>query len=175
MLFFLYQYWYLNLNVVENSLKRIVEPPLVFTFDNPVARCSQVANDAWSSSSTSSAQTSSSTPYWSPSITAWASVSGNVSAHSAHLCCTSGRELSSLTTVLPVGCQWCQQCLLRFFTQVSDIVSTSAPRQGPLPSVQLTSSVIQAAPTVYSAPPTPHGYKRVDVRAQRQARMVFFF
>ncbi|XP_075897150.1 RNA-binding protein 42 [Nelusetta ayraudi] len=58
--------------------------------------------------------------------------------------------------------------------QVSDIVSmvsASASRQGPLPPIQLTSSIIQAAPTVYSAPPTPHGYKRVDVRAQRQARM----
>lgn len=64
-------------------------PLLVVTFDNPVVRCSKVANDAWSSSCTSSAQTSSSAPYWSSSNTAWHSVSGNVSAH---FCCTSGRH-----------------------------------------------------------------------------------
>lgn len=55
------------------------------------------------------------------------------------------------------------------------IVSDPASRQGPLPPIQLTTSIIQAAPTVYSAPPTPLGYKRNDVRAQRQARMVLSF
>lgn len=43
----------------------------------------------------------------------------------------------------------------------------------PRPIVQappkLTPTVIQAAPTVYTAPPAP---KKPDLRAQRQARMV---
>ncbi|XP_040899697.1 RNA-binding protein 42 [Toxotes jaculatrix] len=58
--------------------------------------------------------------------------------------------------------------------QVSDMVSmVSGPstRQGASPSIKPTQSVIQAAPTVYSAPPAPVGHKRIDVRAQRQARM----
>ncbi|XP_023127370.1 RNA-binding protein 42 [Amphiprion ocellaris] len=58
--------------------------------------------------------------------------------------------------------------------QVGDMVSmVSAPpvRHGPLPPVKTTPSIIQAAPTVYSAPPAPIGHKRNDVRAQRQARM----
>ncbi|XP_022068006.1 RNA-binding protein 42 [Acanthochromis polyacanthus] len=58
--------------------------------------------------------------------------------------------------------------------QVGDMVSmVSAPpvRHGPLPPVKTTPSIIQAAPTVYSAPPAPSGHKRNDVRAQRQARM----
>lgn len=48
-------------------------------------------------------------------------------------------------------------------------------RQGPPPPTKPTPSIIQAAPTVYSAPPAPLGHKRVDVRAQRQARMVSAF
>ena len=48
-------------------------------------------------------------------------------------------------------------------------------RQGPLPAIKPTPSIIQAAPTVYSAPPAPSGHKRNDVRAQRQARMVLSF
>ncbi|XP_045902093.1 RNA-binding protein 42 [Micropterus dolomieu] len=58
--------------------------------------------------------------------------------------------------------------------QVSDMVSmVSAPttRQGALPPVKPTPSIIQAAPTVYSAPPAHVGHKRNDIRAQRQARM----
>nr|XP_046256346.1 RNA-binding protein 42 [Scatophagus argus] len=58
--------------------------------------------------------------------------------------------------------------------QVADMVpmvSDPTARQGALPPVKLTPSVIQAAPTVYSAPPAPVGHKRNDVRAQRQARM----
>ncbi|KAK1895500.1 RNA-binding protein 42 [Dissostichus eleginoides] len=58
--------------------------------------------------------------------------------------------------------------------QVRDMVSMgSAPpiRQGPPPPIKPTPSIIQAAPTVYSAPPTPAAQKRIDVRAQRQARM----
>ncbi|XP_071325644.1 RNA-binding protein 42 isoform X2 [Trachinotus anak] len=58
--------------------------------------------------------------------------------------------------------------------QVGGMVSmVSAPntRQGALPPVKPSQSIIQAAPTVYSAPPAPVGHKRVDVRAQRQARM----
>ncbi|XP_018536271.1 RNA-binding protein 42 [Lates calcarifer] len=58
--------------------------------------------------------------------------------------------------------------------QVSDMVSmVSAPatRQGGPPPLKPTQSIIQAAPTVYSAPPAPVGHKRIDVRAQRQARM----
>uniref|UniRef100_UPI0037E81EAF RNA-binding protein 42 isoform X2 n=1 Tax=Semicossyphus pulcher TaxID=241346 RepID=UPI0037E81EAF len=56
--------------------------------------------------------------------------------------------------------------------QVSEMVPmVSAPptRQGPPPPIKPTPSIIQAAPTVYSAPPV--GHKRIDVRAQRQARM----
>ncbi|XP_037639560.1 RNA-binding protein 42 [Sebastes umbrosus] len=59
-------------------------------------------------------------------------------------------------------------------TQVRDMVSMgSGPpiRQGPPPPIKPTPSVIQAAPTVYSAPPASSGHKRIDVRAQRQARM----
>uniref|UniRef100_A0A3P8VKZ8 RNA-binding protein 42 n=2 Tax=Cynoglossus semilaevis TaxID=244447 RepID=A0A3P8VKZ8_CYNSE len=58
--------------------------------------------------------------------------------------------------------------------QASDMVSvvSGPPRpQGPLPQVKPPQSVIQAAPTVYSAPPAPAGNRRIDVRAQRQARM----
>ncbi|KAA8591973.1 hypothetical protein FQN60_017347 [Etheostoma spectabile] len=58
--------------------------------------------------------------------------------------------------------------------KVRDMVSmVSAPptRQGPPPPVKPTPSIIQAAPTVYSAPPAPTGHKRIDFRAQRQARM----
>ncbi|KAG7235504.1 hypothetical protein INR49_002640 [Caranx melampygus] len=58
--------------------------------------------------------------------------------------------------------------------QVGDMVSmVSAPtaRQGPPPPVKPSQSIIQAAPTVYSAPPAPVGHRRIDIRAQRQARM----
>lgn len=55
------------------------------------------------------------------------------------------------------------------------MVSDPNTRQGPLPPIKPTPSIIQAAPTVYSAPPGPIGHKRIDVRAQRQARMVFVF
>ncbi|XP_020510237.1 RNA-binding protein 42 [Labrus bergylta] len=51
------------------------------------------------------------------------------------------------------------------------MVSGPPMRQGPPPPIKPTPSIIQAAPTVYSAPPTPAGHKRIDVRAQRQARM----
>lgn len=64
------------------------------------------------------------------------------------------------------------------FFQVSEMVSMvsdPATRQGALPLIKPTPSIIQAAPTVYSAPPATGGYKRNDVRAQRQARMVFRF
>lgn len=51
--------------------------------------------------------------------------------------------------------------------QVREMVPiVSAP-----PPIKVAPSIIQAAPTVYSAPPAPVGHKRVDVRAQRQARM----
>ncbi|XP_068189040.1 RNA-binding protein 42 isoform X2 [Antennarius striatus] len=56
---------------------------------------------------------------------------------------------------------------------VADIVSMVPDpntRQGPPPPIKPTPSIIQAAPTVYSAP-APGGYRRSDVRAQRQARM----
>lgn len=43
-----------------------------------------------------------------------------------------------------------------------------SPRPVAQPPPKATPSVIQAAPTVYSAPPAP---KRPDLRAQRQARM----
>ncbi|XP_042346880.1 RNA-binding protein 42 [Plectropomus leopardus] len=59
-------------------------------------------------------------------------------------------------------------------TQVNDMVSmVSAPptRQVATPPIKPTPSIIQAAPTVYSSPPAPVGHKRIDVRAQRQARM----
>ncbi|XP_034730808.1 RNA-binding protein 42 isoform X1 [Etheostoma cragini] len=58
--------------------------------------------------------------------------------------------------------------------QVRDMVSMVSappPRQGPLPPIKPTPSIIQAAPTVYSAPPAASGHKRIDFRAQRQARM----
>ncbi|XP_068426268.1 RNA-binding protein 42 [Clinocottus analis] len=44
-------------------------------------------------------------------------------------------------------------------------------RQGAPPPVKQTPTIFQAAPTVYSAPPAASGHKRIDVRAQRQARM----
>ncbi|KAK2910733.1 RNA-binding protein 42 [Channa argus] len=56
--------------------------------------------------------------------------------------------------------------------QGSDMVPmVSAPTAGPgaPPPSKPTPSIIQAAPTVYSAPPI--GHKRIDIRAQRQARM----
>lgn len=43
------------------------------------------------------------------------------------------------------------------------------PRSVPQAPPKVTPSVIQAAPTVYTALPAP---KRPDMRAQRQARMV---
>ncbi|XP_026229249.1 RNA-binding protein 42 [Anabas testudineus] len=56
--------------------------------------------------------------------------------------------------------------------QLGDMVSMApTTRQGAPPSTKQTPSIIQAAPTVYSALPAPVGHKRVDVRAQRQARM----
>ncbi|XP_075952784.1 RNA-binding protein 42 [Anarhichas minor] len=56
--------------------------------------------------------------------------------------------------------------------QLRNMVSMAPPtRQGALPPGKQTPSIIQAAPTVYSAPPVSSGHKRVDVRAQRQARM----
>ncbi|XP_068603391.1 RNA-binding protein 42 [Brachionichthys hirsutus] len=58
--------------------------------------------------------------------------------------------------------------------QIADIVSMGPDptiRQGPPPPVKPTPSIIQAAPTVYAAPPAADGYRRSDVRAQRQARM----
>lgn len=51
------------------------------------------------------------------------------------------------------------------------MVSAQTTRQGPPGPPKQSPSIIQAAPTVYSAPPV--GLKRIDVRAQRQARMVF--
>ncbi|XP_040021525.1 RNA-binding protein 42 [Gasterosteus aculeatus] len=54
---------------------------------------------------------------------------------------------------------------------MGSMLSSPPTRQGPPPSVKQTPSIFQAAPTVYSAPPAPSGHKRVDVRAQRQARM----
>uniref|UniRef100_A0A3B4X8S8 RNA-binding protein 42 n=1 Tax=Seriola lalandi dorsalis TaxID=1841481 RepID=A0A3B4X8S8_SERLL len=51
------------------------------------------------------------------------------------------------------------------------MVSAPSTRQGAPPPVKPSQSIIQAAPTVYSAPPAPVGHKRIDVRAQRQARM----
>ncbi|XP_076010050.1 RNA-binding protein 42 [Genypterus blacodes] len=58
--------------------------------------------------------------------------------------------------------------------QVSDVGSLSslptARQMGP-PHIKQTPSIIQAAPTVYTAPPAPAGPKRSDIRAQRQARM----
>lgn len=68
---------------------------------------------------------------------------------------------------------FCLSVLLLFLPQVGDMVSmVSAPttRQGPPPPVKPSQSIIQAAPTVYSAPPV--GHRRIDIRAQRQARMV---
>ncbi|KAM3613632.1 uncharacterized protein V6R79_002796 [Siganus canaliculatus] len=59
-------------------------------------------------------------------------------------------------------------------SQVADMgsmVPDPGTRQGPLPPTKPTPSIIQAAPTVYSAPPAHVGPKRHDVRAQRQARM----
>ncbi|TNN02098.1 hypothetical protein fugu_009585 [Takifugu bimaculatus] len=58
--------------------------------------------------------------------------------------------------------------------QVSEMVSmVSDPStiQGPLPPIKPTPSIIQAAPTVYCAPPAPVGLKRVDIRVHRQSRM----
>lgn len=48
-------------------------------------------------------------------------------------------------------------------------VVAAPPRPVPQAPPKVTPSVIQAAPTVYTAPPAP---KRPDMRAQRQARMV---
>lgn len=57
--------------------------------------------------------------------------------------------------------------------QVADMVAMVAgPSARPGPSsLKPTPSIIQAAPTVYSAPPAHIIHKRIDVRAQRQARM----
>lgn len=55
------------------------------------------------------------------------------------------------------------------------MVSDPSTVQGPLPPIKPTPSIIQAAPTVYCAPPAPIGLKRVDIRAHRQSRMVCVF
>lgn len=74
---------------------------------------------------------------------------------------------------------WCVDIPVDLFLclpQLGDMVSMApTTRQGAPPSTKQTPSIIQAAPTVYSALPAPVGHKRVDVRAQRQARMVFAF
>lgn len=54
-------------------------------------------------------------------------------------------------------------------TEMVPMVSAPPSRQEVPPPIKPTPSIIQAAPTVYSAPPA--GPKRIDVRAQRQARM----
>lgn len=54
---------------------------------------------------------------------------------------------------------------------MNSVVATP-PRPGAQAPPKVTPSVIQAAPTVYTAPPAP---KRPDMRAQRQARMVKTF
>ncbi|XP_056142549.1 RNA-binding protein 42 [Lampris incognitus] len=52
------------------------------------------------------------------------------------------------------------------------MVSSLPKRPAASPAVKPTPSIIQAAPTVYSAPSAPSvGSKRPDIRAQRQARM----
>lgn len=59
--------------------------------------------------------------------------------------------------------------------QVSEMVSMvtdPSTVQGPLPPIKPTPSIIQAAPTVYAAPPAPVGLKRIDFRTLRQSRMV---
>lgn len=48
-------------------------------------------------------------------------------------------------------------------------VVTAMPRPVTQPMPKVTPSVIQAAPTVYTAPPAP---KRPDMRMPRQLRMV---
>ncbi|RVE62221.1 hypothetical protein OJAV_G00154990 [Oryzias javanicus] len=56
--------------------------------------------------------------------------------------------------------------------QVPDMVGMAqSPRPMAPLSMKPSPSIIQAAPTVYSAPPVTLGLKRVDARTQRQARM----
>ncbi|XP_028837066.1 RNA-binding protein 42 isoform X2 [Denticeps clupeoides] len=50
-------------------------------------------------------------------------------------------------------------------------VVSAPPRPVSQTPPKATPSVIQAAPTVYTAPPVPPAQKRPDIRAQRQARM----
>ncbi|XP_029959403.1 RNA-binding protein 42 [Salarias fasciatus] len=54
--------------------------------------------------------------------------------------------------------------------EMASMMPAQPARQGGLPPIKPTPSVIQAAPTVYSAPPAPAGPKKSDVRAQQQAR-----
>ncbi|KAF0022638.1 hypothetical protein F2P81_025030 [Scophthalmus maximus] len=80
----------------------------------------------------------------------------------------------SLQGQAPQGARQPMQQHMAAAPQVRDMVTmVSAPisRQGVPPPVKPSQSIIQAAPTVYSAPPAPVGHKRIDVRAQRQARM----
>ncbi|CAJ1061861.1 RNA-binding protein 42 [Xyrichtys novacula] len=51
------------------------------------------------------------------------------------------------------------------------MVSAPPTRQEASAPIKPTPSIIQAAPTVYSAPPAPVVHRKIDVRAQRQARM----
>ncbi|XP_028327535.1 RNA-binding protein 42 [Gouania willdenowi] len=59
--------------------------------------------------------------------------------------------------------------------QVADMVPmTSSPpvrHRGPVQMDKSTPSIIQAAPTVYTAPATSVGHKKADVHSHRQARM----
>lgn len=61
-----------------------------------------------------------------------------------------------------------------FFWQVDTMNTMVAAPQRPVTQAppKVTPSIIQAAPTVYTAPPAP---KRPDMRAQRQARIVKTF
>lgn len=53
---------------------------------------------------------------------------------------------------------------------LSSVMPAQPSRQGPLPPLKSSPSVIQAAPTVYSAPPAPAAPRKPDGRAQQQAR-----
>lgn len=66
-----------------------------------------------------------------------------------------------------------QICLFQVGDMVSMVSGPPTRQVAPLP-VKPTPSIIQAAPTVYVAPPAHVGLKRNEVHAQRQARMVFW-
>ncbi|PWA26299.1 hypothetical protein CCH79_00018801, partial [Gambusia affinis] len=123
-------------------------------------RWSEAAGDARSSSSPTSATPSSTSTHDGSSISA----TGGRCTHSAPVSCSPGQNSDT--------------CLLSAAAAaVGEMVAAPMVPTPPRPVnqslVKPTPSIIQAAPTVYTAPPAAVVQRKAEVQAQRQARMVW--